>query len=382
MAKKTFLIYLILHVSCLLGEEYDLYKKIPKNGALLEPKPMPNIHRNLILLKEDCGQVCDTSDRYLKKAGKYFDIIEKNFECPYLFDHFLDPPLLQEQLIAKHYQKSGKQMVPPDVYEVPPEILEMYLFERRVPVNYLHIDDSDWTKDEDKNEPWNESMIEQLFIKIKNKSLIGGYGVQESLNIENAIKDHMLPQVKDGHVLVIGSQTPWIEAILLYHGAAKVTTLEYSKIISQHPKLEILTPKNLRDLVLEGKPPSFDAMVTFSSLEHSGLGRYGDPLNPWGDLITMAQTWCLMKPGGRALVGVPSGMDQVLFNTNRLYGPIMSAHLYANWNQIYSTYKDFGPQGTHQNASKFCPTESHALDYCFQPITIVEKPSSKKNSEL
>ena len=38
-------------------------------------------------------------------------------------------------------------------------------------------------------------------------------------------------------------------------------------------------------------------MVTFSSIEHSGLGRYGDSLNPWGDLITMAQSWCLLKPG-------------------------------------------------------------------------------------
>ncbi len=30
-------------------------------------------------------------------------------------------------------------------------------------------------------------------------------------------------------------------------------------------------------------------------------------LNPWGDLIVMARAWCLVKPGGKALVGVPSG---------------------------------------------------------------------------
>ena len=34
-------------------------------------------------------------------------------------------------------------------------------------------------------------------------------------------------------------------------------------------------------------------------------------LNPWGDLITMARAWCLVKPEGLALVGVPTGMDQV-----------------------------------------------------------------------
>lgn len=32
---------------------------------------------------------------------------------------------------------------------------------------------------------------------------------------------------------------------------------------------------------------SFDAIVSFSGLEHDGLGRYGDPLNPYGDLSAM-----------------------------------------------------------------------------------------------
>ena len=38
----------------------------------------------------------------------------------------------------------------------------------------------------------------------------------------------------------------------------------------------------------------FDLIVTYSSLEHSGLGRYGDSLNPWADLITMAKAWYLI----------------------------------------------------------------------------------------
>ena len=47
----------------------------------------------------------------------------------------------------------------------------------------------------------------------------------------------------------------------------------------------------------------YDGLVTFSSVEHSGLGRYGDALNPWGDLIAMARAWCVLKPGARAIVG-------------------------------------------------------------------------------
>merc|ERR1719411_609564 len=152
------------------------------------------------------------------------------------------------------------------------------------------------------------------------------------------IQEYMLDQVKDGHVLVIGSQNPWIEVILLEMGAAKITTLEYAAIQTDHPQISTITPEELRQAYIKGKAPTFDAMITYSSLEHSGLGRYGDSLNPWGDLITMAKAWCLMKPKGRALVGVPSGMDQVIFNSNRNYGRIMNSHLFANWNVIYSDF--------------------------------------------
>ena len=73
-------------------------------------------------------------------------------------------------------------------------------------------------------------------------------------------------------------------------------------------------------------------------IEHSGLGRYGDSLNPWGDLIAMAQSWCLLKPGAKALVGVPGGKDSIGFNELRIYGRIMFPHLFANWKQIYTTH--------------------------------------------
>ena len=87
--------------------------------------------------------------------------------------------------------------------------------------------------------------------------------------------------------MVIGSQSPWIEAILLELGAAKITTLEYAVIKSDYPQIDTITPEDLRQAFNKGRAPTFDAMVTFSSIEHSGLGRYGDSLNPWGDLITM-----------------------------------------------------------------------------------------------
>ena len=60
--------------------------------------------------------------------------------------------------------------------------------------------------------------------------------------------------------------------------------------------------------------------ITISSIDHDGLGRYGDPLNPHGDLRTMQWLKCLVKPGGLLFVSVPVGPDIVAWNLHRRYG--------------------------------------------------------------
>ena len=31
------------------------------------------------------------------------------------------------------------------------------------------------------------------------------------------------------------------------------------------------------------------------------LGRYGDALNPWGDILTVARAWCVSSPQAKVL---------------------------------------------------------------------------------
>ena len=47
----------------------------------------------------------------------------------------------------------------------------------------------------------------------------------------------------------------------------------------QHPALEMV---HVNDM--EARPCQYDAAVSYSSLEHDGLGRYSDPLSPNGDI--------------------------------------------------------------------------------------------------
>ena len=76
---------------------------------------MPNVMRNIILLKEDCGEVCDTSDRFVKKPGKYFDVITKEFECDFLLESssMYQELIIDEQMIKTKKNFDKKDYHPP-----------------------------------------------------------------------------------------------------------------------------------------------------------------------------------------------------------------------------------------------------------------------------
>ena len=107
--------------------------------------------------------------------------------------------------------------------------------------------------------------------------------------------------VENKQIAVIGSQTPWIEAILLnLHNS--VTTIEYNTPNTENT--EIIS-KSYWDFEKDSK--MYDIIVSYSSIEHSGLGRYGDPLDPDGDIKTMKAIYNKLIPGGLLIWGAPVG---------------------------------------------------------------------------
>ena len=70
------------------------------------------------------------------------------------------------------------------------------------------------------------------------------------------------------------------------------------------------------------------------------------------------------------------GTDMIHFNSNRQYGRIMLPHMFANWNQIYSTYRNFPDSPSEIKAGDFCPEAESNLMWCFQPMTVLEKPKT------
>jgi len=56
-------------------------------------------------------------------------------------------------------------------------------------------------------------------------------------------------------------------------------------------------------------------------IEHIGLGRYGDPLDPDGWLKGLAELQRVLAPGGQLLMGTPCGRPRVVFHAHRVFDP-------------------------------------------------------------
>ena len=133
-----------------------------------------------------------------------------------------------------------------------------------------------------------------------------------------------LSQMRD--VAVWSSLTPWVETLLLAHGAASVTTVDFNEPVLPPPgaggtRLQTLPTSALPAEYARGR--RFDLILFFSGVEHDGLGRYGDPINPHGDYAAMAELRALLRPeSGLLLLATPLGArDDVHFPWHLIYGP-------------------------------------------------------------
>lgn len=71
--------------------------------------------------------------------------------------------------------------------------------------------------------------------------------------------------------------------------------------------------------------PYADASVTSLSslhvIEHIGLGRYGDPIDPRGSERALRELRRVLAPTGDLYIGCPIGRERICFNAHRVLGP-------------------------------------------------------------
>lgn len=72
-------------------------------------------------------------------------------------------------------------------------------------------------------------------------------------------------------------------------------------------------------LSLPFKSNSVRSLSCMHTLEHIGLGRYGDNLDPDGDLKSASELSRVLSKDGNLLIVVPVGKPRILFNAHRVY---------------------------------------------------------------
>lgn len=130
-----------------------------------------------------------------------------------------------------------------------------------------------------------------------------------ALQLMEAFRSIMRPEYS---CVVLGSISPWIECLLLHCGVAQVTTIDYALPTCSDSRIRLATHSNTYST-------QYDIVVSFSSIEHDGLGRYGDPINPEGDLEAVLEAFAMIKPGGYFVCGIPIGAGCIQGNYHRIY---------------------------------------------------------------
>lgn len=64
---------------------------------------------------------------------------------------------------------------------------------------------------------------------------------------------------------------------------------------------------------------SVKSLSCMHTVEHVGLGRYGDPIDFYGDVKAVNELKRILSPGGNLLFVVPVGAPRVEFNGQRIY---------------------------------------------------------------
>ena len=111
---------------------------------------------------------------------------------------------------------------------------------------------------------------------------------------------------------------------------------------------------------------SIESLSCMHVVEHIGLGRYGDPLDPDGDRAAMRELQRVLAPGGSLLFVVPVGRPQLRFNAHRIYSHEQVVAGFAELELAeFALIPERGPEGWIAGAT---PEQVAAQDYacgCF-----------------
>ena len=245
--------------------------------------------------------------------------------------------------------------------EIPQELLNSFTLDGTIPVHNWYFNDSK----EPNKVIWGKGCIKNFVNRFTFNNVVtnkhGGESYKGAALFHVTACKKYASHIQNKDIAVIGSESPWIEAILINAGAKSITTVEYNVPVCHH---NIINAISYIDFTVSQK--KYDAIFSYSSIENSGLGRYGDPLNPNGDIETMEHIYRSLKPGGLAFVGFPVGKDYLVWNAHRIYGEKRLKLLYLD------KFKEIEWIGLDKSYMTSCPVSGNNPAYK-QPLIVLLK---------
>lgn len=174
--------------------------------------------------------------------------------------------------------------------------------------------------------PWENHEIEKTIEIAKKGELFSPYpGTMSKLY---AAFDEF--DIKDKNILVHGSSSFDFECVCLAYGAKPVTIVYENHIKFINKFIDVYDAKQYEEANI-----ACDCGISISSIEHYGLGRYGDPIDPNLDIKAMQEIKGYIPKGGLFFLAIPLGKDYVVWNLHRVYGKHRLELLLDGWDLIY-----------------------------------------------
>lgn len=157
------------------------------------------------------------------------------------------------------------------------------------------------------------------------------------------------------------------------------STLRFATIVSAFLPVEFYDyrPANLRLPNLESKPgdlmslpfadSSVESISCMHTIEHIGLGRYGDPIDYDADIKAIYELKRVLAPGGTLIFVTPVGKPKIEFNAHRIYSyeQIMSYFSNLKLTEFSLIPDNWQEKGLIENADPaLVPSQNYACG-CF-----------------
>jgi SAM-dependent methyltransferase len=108
----------------------------------------------------------------------------------------------------------------------------------------------------------------------------------------------------------------------------QIDVMDIRPLSSNLPNIRFIQADLMKDLP-EFLVESYDSMSSLHAIEHFGLGRYGDTVNPKGHLIGLSNIHRILKKGGKLYFSVPIGPQRMEFNAHRVFAIEYLLHVFS-----------------------------------------------------